>query len=150
MYSKIILAASILILTTAVKASAQDTCDTAALETCKAACLTAQPACTAAPLLTLAEIRAIVAEKCGCTITEADDTPEDDIDTCTCNTNVKNFGNYRSCVAQLSDALKSFKLSSAEARDALKADNSLCKSAIKGSKGNKGENGNNGNHGNKD
>ena len=148
---KSILTSAVIFLAYGSNLLAQETCDTAALDLCKAACLTAQPACTTTPpLLTLAEVRALVAEKCGCTVTESDDTPEVDVDTCVCNDSVKNYGNYRSCVAQLSDTLKTFKLSTTEAREALKADNSLCKATIKGSKGNNGNNGGKGNKGEKD
>jgi hypothetical protein len=118
---------------------AQSVCDETLLDQCKAACVTAQPACTTPPLLTISDIRAIIAEKCGCAVTEGTTA-----DTCTCTDKVKNYGNYRSCVAQLSDSLKTFKLSSQTAKDQLKADNSLCKSVINGNKGGGKGNGNNG------
>lgn len=113
---------------------AQEVCDTEVLDQCKAACVSAQPACAETPPLTISEIRAIIAEKCGCTVTAAID--ETSSDSCACDESVKNYGKYRSCVASLSESLKTFKLSSAEARNQLKADNMLCKSVIKSSKGN--------------
>lgn len=116
-------------------AIAQDSCtdeNKAALELCistaKATCDAAYPQCQR-PTVSLEEIRAAIDERCSC------DT-------------AVNYGKYRSCVATLINSLRAFSLIDAATKEAIKADNAVCKAEIqarkKENKGNKGNKGNNG------
>lgn len=104
----------------ALPVSAQETCteeDTAALEACITTCEAAAPECEKQPL-TLEELRTSIAEECDCE-------------------SAKNYGKYRSCVAQLLNAAKKFSLITQE--DLLtvkKVDNKECRAQIKENKKN--------------
>ena len=84
--------------------------DRAGLDACVVACEAAVPQCQKA-VIDLATLRAKIAEKCKCD-------------------NVKNFGQYRSCVNSVVNPMRAFALLNAEAKAAIAADNAACKAAI--------------------
>jgi hypothetical protein len=113
---------------------AQETCgDQTGFNACLAAaeqsCSTSFPACQRTPL-TIDELRAAINEKCPCD-------------------KARNYGKYRSCVAQLTGSLRKFGLLDQANSALLKSDQETCKAAIKernkqnkGNKGNKEDKGN--------
>lgn len=108
-----------------VPALAQEECtveQATQLELCKASCTESFPECSK-KTLSIDEIREAISEKCNCDA-------------------ARNYGKYRSCVAKLMNALKSFKLIDSETKDIINEDNKECRSAIKSrSKGKKNNNG---------
>ena len=80
------------------------------VEDCQLACQEQYPACKKQPF-SLEDLRAAIAERCDCE-------------------QARNFGRYRSCVAQLMNSLRRFNLIDDEIMAAIAEDNRECRAAI--------------------